>query len=132
MASARRRLRMTFLSYTRQGPPRAVRTERESDTSVPAAASGVVAIRPVDRLELLERAAGADRDAGQGRLGEVRGHLGLVAQPLVEPLQEGAAARHHDPAVHDVGRELGRGAVERLLDGVDDRLERLLERLADL
>jgi len=55
-------------------------------------------------------------------------HLGLVAQPVVEPLEECAAAGEHDPAVHDVRGELRRGAVERLLDRVDDRLERLLER----
>src|SRR3954454_14610371 len=59
-------------------------------------------------------------------------HLGLVAQPVVESLQQGATTGKHDPAVHDVRRELGRSAVERLLDGVDDRLNRLLDRHADL
>src|SRR5919199_190744 len=127
-----RRRRMTFLSYTRQPPRRAVRMERVEGTSVPAAASGVVAVRAVDRLELLERAPGADRHARERRLGQVRRHLGLVAQALVEPLEQRAAAGHHDPAVHDVGRELRRRAVERLLDRVDDRLERLLERLPHL
>ena len=75
---------------------------------------------------------GADRDAGQRRLGQVRGHLGLLPQALVEALQQRAAAGEHDAAVHDVGRELGRRAVERLLDRVDDLRQRLLERLADL
>jgi hypothetical protein len=45
-----------------------------------------VAVGAVDRLELLERAPGPDRDAGERRLRAVRRHLGLVAQPLVEPL----------------------------------------------
>src|SRR3954452_15157695 len=59
-------------------------------------------------------------------------HLGLVAQPVVESLQQGAATGKHDPAVHDVRRELGRSAIEGLLDGVDDRLNRLLDRHPDL
>src|SRR3712207_3807895 len=38
------------------------------------------AVGPVDRLELLQRAAGADRHAREGRLGAVRRHLRLLAQ----------------------------------------------------
>ena len=86
----------------------------------------------VDRLELLEAAAGADRDAGERGLGEVHGHLGLVAEALVEPGQERAAAGEHDAAVHDVGGELGRRLVERRLDRLDDLGDRLVERAPDL
>src|SRR5215218_902347 len=91
-----------------------------------------VAVRAVDRLELLERSAGADGHARERRFGAVRRHLGLVAQALVQALQQRAAAGEHDPAVHDVGGQLGRPAVERLLDRVDDLHERLLERGAHL
>jgi hypothetical protein len=49
-------------------------------------ASGFVAA--VDGLELLEAPARADGDARQRTLGEVDGHLGLVAKALVEPGQE--------------------------------------------
>src|SRR5215207_4522183 len=122
-ASAARLLRTTFLSYT-PGAPRAAGLP-------PSARSGIL-VAAVDRLELLEAAAGADRDTGQRRLGQVRRHLGLVAQAVVQPLEERAAAGEHDPTVHDVRGKLRRGAVERLLDRVDDRLERLLERHADL
>src|SRR5919109_3151494 len=104
----------------------------DSLATSPAAVVRAVAIRAVDRLELLERAPRADRDAGQRRFRAVRGHLRLVAQPLVEALEERAAAGEHDPAVHDVGGQLGRRAVERLLDRVDDLHERLLERRAHL
>src|SRR4051794_7072305 len=55
-----------------------------------------------------------------------------MAQALVEALEEGAAAREHDAAVHDVRGELGGRAVEGLLDRVDDLLGRLLQRPADL
>src|SRR3954471_11213086 len=60
----------------------------------------------MDRVELLEAAPGADGDAGQRRLGEVHGHVRLVAQPLVEAEQQRAAAGEHDAAIHDVGGEL--------------------------
>ena len=83
----------------------------------------------MDRVELLETAAGADGDARQGRLGEVHGHVRLVAQALVEAEQQRAAACEHDAAVHDVGGELGRRLVECRLDRVDDLVHRLLERV---
>ena len=38
----------------------------------------------------------------------------------------------HDALVHDVGHQLGRGLLDRLLDRVDDLRDRRLERLADL
>src|SRR5437763_4767734 len=131
-ARAIRLLRMTFLSYKSQVPPRARQSSAIRTLSVPPASARVVAVRPVDRLELLERPARADGDARERRLGEVRRHLRLVAEPLVEALEQGAATGHHDPAIHDVRGELGRRTVERLLDRVDDRLQGLLERVANL
>ena len=86
----------------------------------------------MDRLELLEAAPGADGDAGERALGEVHGHLRLVPQPLVEALQQRAAAGEHDAAVHDVRGELRRRLVERRLDRVDDLGDRLVERATHL
>ena len=57
-------------------------------TLVAPAAAPLIAVGAVDDLELLERAAGADRHAGERRLGQVRGHLGLFPQALVEPQQQ--------------------------------------------
>ena len=48
------------------------------------------------------------------------------------PGEQRAAAGEDDPLVHDVGHELGRRLLDRLLDGVDDLGDRRLERLADL
>src|SRR4051794_6116095 len=96
----------------------------------PVAVIGAVGL--VDGLELLEAASTPDRDAGEWRFGPVGRHLGLFAKALVEALKEAAAAREHDAAVHDVGGELRRGPVQRLLDRVDDLHERLLERGAHL
>src|SRR5690348_16169828 len=86
----------------------------------------------VDRLELLEAPAGADRDARERALGEMHGHLRLVAQALVEAGEERAAACEDDAAVHDVRRELGRRLVERGLDRLDDLRDRLVESSSDL
>src|SRR3954468_1076082 len=71
-----------------------------------AAVAGLV--RAVDRLELLQAPAGTDGDAGERALGQVDRHLRLVAQALVEAVEQRTAAGEHDAAVHDVGRELGR------------------------
>ena len=59
-------------------------------------------------------------------------HERLVAEPLVEPRQERPAAGEDDAAIHDVRRELGRGLVEGRLDRVDDLVDRVVERRADL
>src|SRR5215211_7869329 len=140
-ASRTARRRRTCLSYIpgsselgARGGYRRPRRSGGADSLAtgPAAVVRAVAVRAVDRLELLERAARAHRDASQRGLRAVRGHLRLVAQPLVEALEQRAAAGEHDPAVHDVRGQLGRRAVERLLDRVDDLDERLLERGAHL
>src|SRR5438067_13541725 len=86
---------------------------------------------PVDRLELLEAPARADRDARQWGLREMDGHLRLVPQPLVEVREERAAAGEDDAAIHDVGRELRRSLVERRLDRLDDLGHRFVERAAN-
>src|SRR5262249_23681172 len=105
MSTARRR--RTGLSYTdvylpgaftgqsNPGPGARSQTARRHgrrlrETS-PAAAVARGAIRAVDRLELLERAAGADCHARQRRFRQVRGHLRLLAQTLVESLQQRAS-----------------------------------------
>jgi hypothetical protein len=62
----------------------------------------------------------------------VDGHAGLVPEALVEATEQRAAAGEHDPAVHDVAGELGRGLVERRAHGIDDVVQRLLERLPEL
>src|SRR5690606_7732900 len=88
------RRRRTCLSYTGRGSPTGWKLLRGFGTSVaPAPAVARFLARSVDRLELLERPARADRDARERRLGQVGGHLRLVAEALVEALQQRAAAR---------------------------------------
>jgi hypothetical protein len=84
------------------------------------------------RAQVLERPAGAERDAGQRIVGDGDRKPGLVAKHLVEPLQQRAAAGQDDALVDDVGGELGRGILERDPDALDDRPDRLAQRLGDL
>jgi hypothetical protein len=60
------------------------------------------------------------------------GHLALIAQALLQSLQERTASGQSDAAVHDVTRELRGRTVEGLLDGGDDVADRLLHRLPHL
>src|SRR2546423_4410838 len=139
-ASTARRLR-TDLLYTVKSSKSctAYRGPLLSPAEVPTPGASIVSpavprvlARPVDRLELLERTPRPHGDACERRLREVAGHLRLVPEALVESLQQRPAARQHDAAVHDVGRELRRRAVERLLDRADDLADGLLERAAHL
>src|SRR3954468_24995405 len=116
------RRRRTALSYMRKVSPKSW-----SFSSPGPPVARVVAVRAVDRLELLQRAARAHRDAGQRRLRAMGGHLRLLAQSLIHALQQRSAAGEHDAAIHDVRRQLGGSPVQRLLDGVDDLRERLFQ-----
>ena len=93
--------------------------------------------RLVDRnlpqqVEVRQHLAGAEHDRRQRILGHRERQAGLLAQPLVEILQHRAAAGQHDAAIDDVGRQLGRRALERDAHGVDDDVDGFGQRLADL
>ena len=60
------------------------------------------------------------------------GKPGLLAQQHVEVLEQGAAAGQHDALVDDVRGELGRRPLEGDQHGLDDGVDRLGQRLADL
>ena len=51
----------------------------------PVTPRGATAVRAVDDVELLETPTRADRNTGKRALGEMDGHLRLVADALVEP-----------------------------------------------
>src|SRR4051812_17599548 len=80
----------------------------------------------------LDAAAGAEDDALEGRLDEVDRDLGLVGDALREALQHAAAA-HEVHAPHDeVVGELGWGLTEAGDHRVDDRADRLVDRVPHL
>ena len=54
-----------------------------------------------------------------------------MLQALIEALEQRSPARQHHSLVHDVGGQFRRSAVQRRLDGVDDRVHRLLDGTPD-
>src|SRR5579872_6965834 len=56
----------------------------------------------------------------------------FLAEQEIQPTNQRPAAGHDDSAIDDVTRQLGRGDLERASHGVDDLLDGLLDRLADL
>src|SRR5229473_7257621 len=83
-------------------------------------------------VELLERLARADHDRAERVLGEEHRQARLLAEQRIKALQERAAAREHDAAVGDVAGEFGGRALERALHHLDDGVDRLGQRVADL
>src|SRR6266511_5825321 len=70
---------------------------------------------PLEDLELLQAFARADRHAGQRILGYVDRHAGLVLQTLVHTFEESAAPGENDPLVQEVGGQLERATIKRVL-----------------
>src|SRR6266568_5286153 len=121
--------------------PRTTRVRLVSRTSTPRPAADAAAEWSAPGLgqqdlaegvEILHALASPEHDRIQGIVGQVDRHAGLLAEPLVHPAQQGAAAGQDDPAVHDVTCEFGRALVQRGLDRVDDHAEWLLDRATDL
>src|SRR5690348_14082276 len=70
----------------------------------------------------LEDPAAAAGDAGQGIVGHDDGQPRLFRQKLVDVAQQRAATGEHDPALRDIGTQLRRCLLERLLDRAHDVL----------
>ena len=83
-------------------------------------------------VELLQRLAGAERDALERRVGHAHRHAGLGLEPLLQAAQQRAAAGEQDALLGDVGGQLGRRLLERRVDGGEDVGERPGDRAADL
>ena len=59
-------------------------------------------------------------------------NAGLVLDQGIQPAQQCTAARKHDAAVDDVAGQLGRGAFQRILDGLHDAQQTFAHCIADL
>ena len=88
--------------------------------------------QPPHGVDVLERPPGPDDDAVQRLVGDSDRHAGLVREPLREAAEQRSATGQRDAVFHDVGGKFRRRLVERRLDSVDDRADRLGERLADV
>src|SRR5512143_3098308 len=60
----------------------------------------------LQQLQVVEHLARAEDDGRQRVLGDEDRQLGLLADPLVQVLEQSAAAGQDDAPVDDVGREL--------------------------
>ena len=85
----------------RQPLRRSARASEAGPAAAKTAAAGAHA-GALQRLELLQRAAGALRHAGQGVVRELGRHAGLHAAALLEVAQQRPAACQQDPALGDV------------------------------
>src|SRR5262249_26569991 len=79
-----------------------------------------------------EHLARADDDGRERLLDDLHGQRGLFSDAPVEIAQQHTAATERDPTIVDIRRQLRRNLVERLADGVEDRLQRLGDGVADL
>src|SRR5271166_160086 len=122
--------------------PRTRRTRRVSCNATPRgrrSRGGPFASAPAlghenlaQRVEVLDALAGPEHHRVQRVVGHVDGHARLLADPLVEPAQQGPAAGQGDAPVHNVTGELGRALVQRRLHRVDDQVNRFLDGPPDL
>lgn len=81
---------------------------------------------------VLHRAAGADGNAGQRIFGDRDGQAGLVAQFIVQTLQQRAAASQNDPLIHNVRRQFRRSIFQSDPDTLNDGADRFRQRVGDL
>src|SRR5688500_556780 len=84
------------------------------------------------QIEVRQHLAGTEHHRRELILRHLERHPGLLAQPLVEVLEHRSASGEDNPAIHDIGRQLRRSALERDPDRVDDHVDRFGERFANL
>src|SRR5512137_513918 len=109
-------------------PARTKALRRLSQTDIPPLAPRRSASDEGDllqELQVVEHLARPEDDGRQRVLGDEDGQLGLLADPLIQVLEQRAAAGQDDAPVDDVRRELGRRPLQGDADGVDDGRDRL-------
>src|SRR5467141_3475190 len=133
-SSTRRRQRAISATYTphRRCLASSVSTAPKCNLSAAFAPRSSGAADLAEDVQLLQRLAGADHDGREGILREEDREPGFLTEERIQVLEQRAAAREHDAAVCDVARQLGRGALQRHLHRLDDGVDRLGERVADL
>src|SRR5262249_58977118 len=96
-----------------------VRRVSGTGTSHPAAGAAAVWLAPgfgkqdlAESLEVLDAFAGSQRNRLEWIVGQVNGQAGLLAQPVIHAVQQGAAAGQSDSPVHNVAAAFGRALVQ--------------------
>jgi Dolichyl-phosphate-mannose-protein mannosyltransferase len=77
-----------------------------------------------ERVQMVQRLSGADGHAGQGRLGAVDRHPGLLRDQIVETADQRAASGQQDSVAGDVGGQLRRSLLQRVADRLQDLAQR--------
>src|SRR5438034_980068 len=103
---------------------RLLRASRTAATSVQADLA--------EQVEVGEHLSRPQHHRGERVLGHRDGQPRLLAQQAVQVLEQGAPPREDDPAVHDVGGELGGRALQGHPHRVHDEADGLGEGLPDL
>src|SRR4029079_7401737 len=116
------------------------RSSRIAMVQSPTVRAGLVEARTTGELvnrdlpqqvEIREQLARAEHDRRERIFGHGQRQACLLTQALVQVLEQRAAARQDDPAVHDVGERLGRRALQRHAHGIHDHAHGLGQRFAD-
>ena len=84
------------------------------------------------QVQFVQHLTGTEHNAVQRVFGDQYRYLGYLAQQHIQVAQECPAAGQEDTLVDDVGRQLGRGLLQADTHRIDDGVDRLLERVADL
>src|SRR4051794_22694277 len=94
--------------------------------------SSLGGLKDAAKLLFLQRSASAERNAGERVVGDGDGKAGLVAQHLVETLQERSSTGQDDALVADIGGKLGRSVLKSDANAFDDSANRLGECFGNL
>src|SRR6476646_827182 len=94
--------------------------------------SSLAGLQDAAELLFLERAASAERHAGERILGDRDRKARLVPKDFVQALQERTAAGQDDALIADVGGQLRRRILEGDANALDDRAHGLRKRFGDL
>src|SRR5207249_11095928 len=86
----------------------------------------------LEEREFIQDLAGPHDDGGERVVGQYDRQARLLAQQGVEVAEKRAATGQHDALVDDVRGQLGRRALEADADRLDDLVDGLEERVADL
>ena len=84
------------------------------------------------RIEIVQRAAAAKYHAGLRIVRHAAGDVQLVVDRLGQTRQGSCAAGEDDAILEHVAGQLGRGALDDALDGLDQVGHRILQRLVNL
>src|SRR6266702_1543084 len=83
-------------------------------------------------LRIVEDTAGAPDHARHRIFVQVDREAGLLLEQHVEAADQRPTPGHHDASVYDIARELRRRDFQGAAHGIDDLLNRLLDRLPNL